>query len=367
MAKKKKTVYDAYKEGVKARSKTKSHYGQVSKKTETAGKQGKENREEARNAAVKKKTTEAKPKTAGQGGGRRNGATPTSQTATQRRAGAVKASNTVQKTVNPRVIRGEANEKKKTYLQNGTATNYSAAGKAYNQMKRDKEDLYNGTKKTVTTKSEASIAYNAAMKSIKDVGKYYATQSAEASKYYDKQAKKAKKEGMYLTINKEDFVKQYMQDPSHKKNIRDIAQYNKKAERDAHTYEYSTAREDSDSFFKQMVASQPALAYQHVKTETNIPEYKLDKDGNIKYDKNGDPIVKKDKNGNTVYQKIDSTLGKNIINQQAGGFNEKGQLTSQAGTEAIGANLAGWMREGKFGAGLLQGNAWSDIRKGLGD
>ncbi|MBQ3982098.1 MAG: hypothetical protein II631_08675, partial [Treponema sp.] len=104
-----------------------------------------------------------------------------------------------------------------------------------------------------------------------------------------------------------------------------------------------------------------------VKTSTDKEKYVTDKNGNIKYD------FKVDKEGNLTVEprkkkgteKVETTAGANIIDYYAGGF-EGGKLKSQAGSEKVANQRAGWLRDSKFMAGAMQGAGYSDIKQGIG-
>ena len=238
--------------------------------------------------------------------------------------------------------------------QGGTATGKSAT--AYNKYKTAKENRYKAGKKTVQTKSPITIG----VETVADTVKGVTEDTRYASQWYDKNEKKAQKKGMTYG-DKKKFIESYVRG-SASANINNYYKQNKESGK----YTYTKSPTDSNEFFQNAVASTPSLAYGKTKVETGTPVYVRNKDGSLKYDKNGDPILKKDKNGNQVYEKVDTTIGNNILNARAGGFDENGRLVSQEGSLKVGSQTAGALRDAKFFGGLLQGSGYGDITKGLG-
>lgn len=243
---------------------------------------------------------------------------------------------------------------RKAFKKNTTG---KGAQTAYKTGEKARENYQKAGEKTVHTKSPLTIQAQTAVEGVRNLTQ----QVSQANKFYDKNEKKAQKEGMTYGDKKE-FIRRWATDPSNKKYLDN---YKKNLKEDS-TYKYTKSGKDTDTFFQEAVASNPAFAYQKVKTETDVPVYLRDKDGNIKYDKDGKPRVKTDKNGDTVYQKVDTTLGNNILNAKAGGFDKNGRLTSMEGSEQMGNQTAGALRDAKFFGGLLQGTSYGDITKGLG-
>lgn len=243
---------------------------------------------------------------------------------------------------------------RKAFKKNTTG---KGAQTAYKTGEKARENYQKAGEKTVHTKSPLTIQTQTAVEGVRNLTQ----QVSQASKFYDKNEKKAQKEGMTYGDKKE-FIRRWATDPSNKEYLDNYKKYLKEDS----TYKYTKSGKDTDTFFQEAVASNPAFAYQKVKTETDVPVYLRDKDGNIKYDKDGKPRVKTDKNGDTVYQKVDTTLGNNILNAKAGGFDKNGRLTSMEGSEQMGNQTAGALRDAKFFGGLLQGTSYGDITKGLG-
>ena len=242
---------------------------------------------------------------------------------------------------------------------NGTA-NGTEAGKAFNRHKTAEDALKKEGEKKVTTTKNGSLLYG--IDSAMNQAAYMSKQPAEAAKFYDKEEKKAQKEGMTYGDKKE-FIRKWVADKSNQEVLDAIDEYEKQRLADS-SYTYTKAPTSTGDFFIRENASK--YANTGVQTETNQPVYQTDKDGNIKYDKNGNPKVKKDKNGNVVYQKINSTQGNNILDYYGGGFKD-GRLTNQNASTEVGNQTAGWIHDAPVAAGVMQGLSYSDITRGLGN
>ena len=378
-----------------------SSYGQVEKKTQTVGSQGEKNR---KNASVKKAASSVKNSLTPSKSG---GVTPVSshygnvtnkakdRTFTDKKWTVTDVASKVKETANVHSGANNKNDKKKPmtvsshfgqvadktqelgkkhskkvgyddsdvkdYIgENGTAKG-TEAGKAFNRHKTTEDALKKEGEKKVTTTKNASLLYGIDA-AIQKAG-YMSKQPAEAAKFYDKEEKKAQKEGMTYGDKKE-FIRKWVSDKSNKEVLDAIDEYKNQKIKDS-SYTYTKAPTSTGDFFIRENASK--YANNQTSTTTNQPVYQTDKDGNIKYDKNGKPKVKKDKNGNVVYQKIDSNQGNNILDYYGGGFDENGRLTNQNASTKVGNQTAGWIHDAPVAAGIMQGLSYSDITRGLGN
>lgn len=428
-----------------------SHYGQVEKKTQTAGKQGAENRRESRkqsintakkagstfkknvsiNKTTNKPTDTSKPKQ--YKGASRTGTkvTPMQVTAVgnkkraaDARGGLKSTINTVKTGINPRTVGGGAfvtdttkpkasthygqvakntitygkeGEKNRKKFQNTLRYNYNddntkdflgedatakgtAAGKAYNRSKTGKYNQYKEGERTVTVDTEkekeenATAIYKSSTKSEKNAyGQLYNAYYKRLSDEYDKVVKEygedavrrefgSKDEYIESSLGKkDDFIKDNL-DAGKEDRIKSA---NEQAEKES-KYTYSKAPVSTNDFEIQRNAS--LLQNNKVTTKTDKDRYVTDKDGNIKYDitfdEDGKPVIKpKKKKGKET---VETTQGANIIDYYAGGFNKKGELTSQRGSQKVADTRAGAIHDAPFFTGMLQGSSYGDITKGLG-
>lgn len=408
------------KEQPKKKKEAASHYGQVEKRTQTAGNQGAKNR---KNASVKKaaksvsksiqkasqdvksgKTTAVKShygQTKITPVDTRKGTwTPTSvakgvATAVNPHSGSgtskptpVKVSShfgqvagkatPVGKKYSSRV--GYNDSDVKDYIGNNGTAKGTEAGTAYNRYKTGREMLEKEGERTVTVDTKTEKKKNATsiyLASKKSDGNYYRqeydAQVRELGKQYDEAVKKYGAEAIaseygsrenFITGElgtKKDYVDKALEDTKEDR----ITNAKTQAEEES-KYTYTKAPSSIGDAMIQMNASH----FQNTKVtaKTDKDKYVTDKDGNIKYefkvDKDGNMTVapKKKKGKETV----ETTQGANIIDYYAGGFNKKGELTSQKGSQKVADTRAGWIHDSPFMAGVLQGSSYADITRGLG-
>ena len=380
----------------------------VREKTVSYGKTGKKNKEEARDKAKKtatsvgsaiksnwsvneKKTPQNQPKKKeGYKGASRSGAVkPVSTTGTKKRAGAVRAreNNDVKTAVNVTKL----NPKVKNYINpeqdgfNGKGgkynpKNYTAAQNAYNKSKSLEEAAKKHGTKTVQvdsaqeTRDKASEIYKSSTESESNqLGQVYNFLAKDAGKAYDDLVKQYGADAVKAQLgSKKDFVKSNYgsKDDYVKKGLSETEKERHKGAveeaKGSGSYTYTKTPESVN----QALIEQNASLFQNnkAKTKTDQDRYVTDKDGNIKYDikigKDGKLEIKpKKKKGK---EKVETTQGANIIDYYAGGFNEKGQLTSQEGSQKVANTRAGWIHDAPFMTGVLQGFGRADIKRGLG-
>ena len=334
----------AYYRGKAARSKSKvkSHYGQVAKKTQPKQVKTKKKKEQPKpstpkvGSASKPTTSKSKPSqskpatkkttTPTRAGSRSGSFTPVNSKQTERQAGAEKASKKLTTSVDVRTV-GKKDKNGNTIIndytkkQGGTAK--GDAARAYNKAKTAKQNRYEDGKKKVLTVSKEQL-----------------------KKEQDAAARQARFETNSLVasgqVSKEDANK-----------------YVKQAKKDvkkSHTLEYSKAIMDNEDFQRVGNASKFAntkvedkKAADKAKREARYYANQAVASGEMTQEE-ADKYVKKAGKGHYTSQ------GNNILEKLGG----------EGTAEKVGTQTAGWLNDSKFAAGVMQGASYSDITRGVG-
>lgn len=407
MAKKNKAL-EAYYKGKAARANTKSHYGQVSKKTETAGKQGKKNKKKSREETkevvkgigssiksntVKTKPSESKPQVTGEskqvGGSRRTTsgavkpvnskgtdrrqATSTARTTAKQVGKSVKTAvnphkgDTVQNLWNMKQKEGESDSdflKRKVkasqkYNANGTVRQEYKVDTGYTD--KDREKISAQTEKELN--KFYGKKYNR-VKAFRDMWDEKGGLGEQFKEIYGREATAEEKKDYYKKYWKADYQEQTA----------------KMAKEQADAYAKETAPEKL--YAKEMSANEAAAAREYSKyigkgklgnkalKNLGTLKYTLDDIGSTKPD--GTKVTKKDlgkvkldKKGKPKFQQVEMRdYQGNVVKDKNG----NPVVTDRNLAEELGSLTAAGTSKAKFATGFMQGASPIDIfNSGVGE